>query len=470
MDKIQLHHFQKEPIKNSFADKNSLLENKKMELSVFPTELLPSELPNKLIDPVKDGFLTDFTILDNEGIKCNDEEIVNKQSGIINEVVKQLTTNMIKGLGITSLSLPIKVFEPKTQLERNIEWWAYAPIFLKQAGKEIDSIKCLKDITKFVLSALYLSTEQLKPFNPYLGETYQAVFDDGSQVYLEHTSHTPCISNYYLTDIDKNYVFSGYFDLCTEGALKMVMNNQLIVLNKGKAKVNLKQSQNELLIQFPTIAIGGLVYGSRVISWRNMLKIEDHKNNMIVLIYFNRSIPSLKKKRVHDFAGGIYHYDFSKEKNKDFFEEKVKKEPDDKYKIVSIDGSYLEELYINSKLEYDFRVNSPCKFHPYYPSDSNNTISTFSKTNHLVLPSDSRYREDLIWLKRGFLEKESFSEYSALSGKWKLILEAQQRIDRENRKEIKDEIKKEEDKKKKEENKKNKKGIISSIYNSFKKS
>jgi hypothetical protein len=201
-----------------------------------------------------------------------------------------------------------------------------------------------------------------------------------------------------------------------------------------------------------------------------MLKIEDHKNNLIVLVYFNRSISSLKKKRVHDFSGGIYHNDFGKDKQKEFFEEKIRKEPEEKYKIASIEGSYLEELYINNKLVYDFRSNSPCKFLPYFPYDVNNEYSKYSKTNHLVLPSDSRYREDLIWLKRGFLEKESFSEYSVLSGKWKLILEAQQRIDRENRKEIKDEIKKEEDKKKKEENKKNKKGIISSIYNSFKKS
>ena len=474
MENIDNNHFSDKLIKESFADPDSLRKHKQMEVSIHPVNLDYIEIQNKLVDPNVDGFLKGFTIIDNEGIRCDDKEIVAKQSGIFSDVVKQLTTNMLKGYSITSLSLPIKIFEPKTQLERNIAWWSFAPKFLKEAGKCFDPIETLKLVTKFVLSALFLSTEQLKPFNPYLGETFQAVFEDGSQVYLEHTSHTPCISNYYLTDIDKNYDFSGYFELTTEGAIKMVLNNQLIVLNKGKAKVHLKETQNDLFIQFPSISVGGLVYGQRVVGWRNMLKIEDHKNNLIVLVYFNKSVNSIKKKRAHDFTGGIYSHDFSKEHKKDkhhheyFYEEKVKKEPEDKYKLISIEGSYLEELYFNGKQDYDFRIHSPYKFHPYFPNNSDNSISKYSNTNHLILPSDSRYREDLIWLKRAFLNNDKFNDYSALSGKWKLILEAQQRIDRENRHAIK-EAKKHHKVHNDEEEKPKKKGIMSSINSYFKK-
>ena len=460
-------HVRTESIKNSFADEESLQKNKQMQVSTFPNILSSTELYNKLIDPNIDGFLKGFTILDNEGIRCDDEEIVNKQSGIISEIVKQLTMNIFKGL--TSLSLPIKVFEPKTQLERDIEWWSFAPIFLTKAGKETDAIESLKQVTTFCLAALFLSTEQLKPFNPYLGETYQAIFEDGTQVYLEHTCHTPCISNYYMLDKENNYKFSGFFDLATEGALKMLINNSIIVMNKGKGNLYLKQTNRTLNIQFPAISISGLVFGQRLVSWRHMLKIEDHTNNLIVLVYFNRSVSSLKKKRVHDFTGGIYKYDFSKEKNRkpvDFYDEKIKKEPDSKYKIISIEGSYLEELYFNDKKYHDFRINSPSKFYPYFPKEEKVDYMNNVKyeNNHLVIPSDSRYREDLIWLKRAFLYKEKFDEYSNLSGKWKLILEAQQRIDRENRKELKDSRLKEE---KKASGKKT--GIMNSINNMFSK-
>jgi hypothetical protein len=459
-------------IKNSFVDKDSLMANKQIEISISPTDLLPEEVPNHLVDPNKDGFLKGFTILDNEGIRCDDKEIVGKQSGIITEVVKQLTFNMFKGL--TSLSLPIKVFEPKTQLERDIEWWSYAPMYLKKAGLQKDPVESLKEVTAFVLSALYLSTEQLKPFNPYLGETFQAVFEDGTQVYLEHTCHTPCVSNYLILDSENKYTFSGYFDLATEGALKMVFNNELIVLNKGKGTVHLKESNRTLQIQFPSISISGLVIGQRVVSWRHFLKIEDPSNNLIVLVYFNRSVSSLKKKRVHDFYGGIYSHDFSKdkEKHKQFFEDKIRKEPDAKYKLITIEGSYLEQLAFNGKVYHDFRTTSPCKFQSYFPNMQQiKPVCEYTDTNHLVLPSDSRFREDLIWLKRAFIYKDLFSEYSSYAGKWKLLLEAQQRIDRENRKELKAEneekVKHNKESKDKKEGKA-KKGILNTIFGSKK--
>ena len=41
------------------------------------------------------------------------------------------------------------------------------------------------------------------------------------------------------------------------------------------------------------------------------------------------------------------------------------------------------------------------------------------------LPSDCRYREDILWLKYGETD---------LAGKWKVKLEEQQRLDRANRK------------------------------------
>ena len=45
----------------------------------------------------------------------------------------------------------------------------------------------------------------------------------------------------------------------------------------------------------------------------------------------------------------------------------------------------------------------------------------------LVLPSDWRYREDLIWLKYGYMR---------IAQQWKIRLEVQQRADRSNRKAV----------------------------------
>ena len=122
---------------------------------------------------------------------------------------------MSKGIllgGLMSLSLPIRLFEPRSMLERITDWFAFAPILLKRAGNLKDKIEAFKYVICFSLSALFRSTQQLKPFNPMLGETYQAHWEDGSQIYLEHTCHTPPVSHFYVKDAQGDYIYSGYFN------------------------------------------------------------------------------------------------------------------------------------------------------------------------------------------------------------------------------------------------------------------
>ena len=45
----------------------------------------------------------------------------------------------------------------------------------------------------------------MKPFNPILGETLQAELPDGSEIYCEHTSHHPPVSNFHLLAPDSKY-------------------------------------------------------------------------------------------------------------------------------------------------------------------------------------------------------------------------------------------------------------------------
>lgn len=53
----------------------------------------------------------------------------------------------------------------------------------------------------------------MKPFNPILGETLQATFADGSEIYCEHTSHHPPISNYLMYPKDKKgYIYYGFYE------------------------------------------------------------------------------------------------------------------------------------------------------------------------------------------------------------------------------------------------------------------
>ena len=52
-------------------------------------------------------------------------------------------------------------------------------------------------------------------------------------------------------------------------------------------------------------------------------------------------------------------------------------------------------------------------------------------------PSDSRYREDLIWLKRSMKDEQNTKTYEDYAQTWKVALEIQQRHDRALRNEKK---------------------------------
>jgi hypothetical protein len=68
------------------------------------------------------------------GLLCTDEEQLGKQRGVLSHIVKQVAMNMLKGLSMSHLSLPIKIFEPRTTIQRIIDMFSFAPKFLKEAG------------------------------------------------------------------------------------------------------------------------------------------------------------------------------------------------------------------------------------------------------------------------------------------------------------------------------------------------
>mmetsp|Transcript_22963 Transcript_22963/g.35433 ORF Transcript_22963/g.35433 Transcript_22963/m.35433 type:complete len:108 (-) Transcript_22963:16-339(-) len=86
---------------------------------------------------------------------------------------------------------------------------------------------------------------------------------------------------------------------------------------------------------------------------------------------------------------------------------------DVKEEICTVDGSWLHNLFIDGKKYWDMDELTPQRQQPMSELDE-----------LIVLPSDWRYREDLIWLKYG---------YQSIAQQWKVRLEVQQRWDRAQR-------------------------------------
>lgn len=87
--------------------------------------------------------------------------------------------------------------------------FSFAPIFLKEAVFLDDPLERFKRVITFAVSGMHLCTGQMKPFNPILGETYQGFLSDGTNIFCEHISHHPPITNYLVEDIDNKYRFYG---------------------------------------------------------------------------------------------------------------------------------------------------------------------------------------------------------------------------------------------------------------------
>ena len=374
-------------------------------------------------------YLKEFLIKDYEGVYCINQEKLDKQSGIIKEVITRLTKCIWSGT-VMSLSLPIRIFEPRSMLERYTDWFSFAPELLTKAGNCKDKIESFKYVIAFSLSALFRSSEQLKPLNPMLGETYECEWKDGSKFYLEHTNHTPPISHFYIKSIDNSYIVSGYIDMEMGGVMKAMWKNAMIMIPKGKITVYLPKLNQTIKYQFPKITMGGAIWGKRHLYFSDHMKFEDTDNNLKAIIAFGNSRKELKGKRIHDIYGKIFKYKYTTEElKKPFYADSIPSYPwpSDKKDIISeITGSWLEDFIVDNKIFFTIKgTPSP----QIYPTKN-------------ALDSDSRYREDKQWLQLSWDNKEFTKTFEEYAQCWKLALEAQQRFDRGLRKEYKDKIEK----------------------------
>jgi hypothetical protein len=343
-------------------------------------------------------------------LKCVDKEILDKQKGIISEVMKKVMESVAQGRGVIGVSLPVRIFETRSMIERILDWWSYTPVYLSPSAQLKDPIERMKSVIAFAFAGLHVSTSQLKPFNPLLGETFEACFPDGTQVYCEHTSHHPPISNFYL--VGRGYKFYGRYEYVAKGNATY---NVISLQQEGPSIVQYDDGQ-KIIFSLPGGKLSGMLMGDRLIKWHGNMRFEDAKNRIraIVKLGAGKKSGMFSKKRTDLIEGKLYVYkemavDSSKKpkSKKDQEKEELKFTDLDK-EIATISGSWLERLIFGKDDYWNIDVQRPLR---HIPVEN-------------PLPSDARFREDLLWLKYG--DNKS-------AEKWKLKLEERQRLDRKLR-------------------------------------
>ncbi|KAL4172776.1 hypothetical protein KRP22_007938 [Phytophthora ramorum] len=333
------------------------------------------------------------------GLKLIDKEIAKKQGGVVKDVIKSAGAKILEGKSAVSLSLPVRIFESRTNLERVCDLMLYAPTFLNIAYAQNDALERFKFVMTFAVAGLHHSIGQLKPFNPILGETYQSTLNDGTDVSCEHTSHHPPISNFQLTG-DK-YSIAGFV---LWHASMSVKSNAMLNTNKGPVRVTFPAGEGlpGTMIEYnlPYLQIGGLLWGDRTVDIMGNMVFEDKKNKLQCELRLNPDAKSgmggmfsSSKTPTDSLRGVILDTSVSPPRE-----------------ICDVSGSWLHDLVFGNKTYWSINKYQSGYMVPY-PDDK-------------ILASDSRFREDLHYLAAGDLDE---------SQEWKVKLEVLQRADRKAR-------------------------------------
>jgi hypothetical protein len=71
---------------------------------------------------------------ENGGLLCTDKRLAENNKGVLGNVFKQATVNMFKNKPLSAISLPIKIFDTKTNMQRFADLWSSAPIYMAKAA------------------------------------------------------------------------------------------------------------------------------------------------------------------------------------------------------------------------------------------------------------------------------------------------------------------------------------------------
>eukprot|EP00762_Andalucia_godoyi_P003665 ANDGO_00721.mRNA.1 Oxysterol-binding protein 9 len=336
------------------------------------------------------------------GYVFRDDNEVKQQRKCMWSFVKTLGSSALQGQDLTKVSLPVRIFEPRSFLERLCDNWILCESFLCKAADpklDADPIGRFTKTIAFVIGGLHATCHASKPFNPILGETYQAEYANGTIVYAEQTSHHPPVSHFEVYGPKTApFVFSG----CA-GWSAAVRGNSVKGQQTGVQTVKFADG-TEISWELPYLWLTGIMWGARVLDYCGTVKFSDPKNHLYCELTFNPD------------AQGYFKSLFFKQKTPtDSFKGDIYKQIDgaEKMVICSVEGSWLTHLdviYSNNSKERIWDAKTDKESMPTSVANP--------------LPSDCRFREDMKALK-----EQNFDE----AQKWKVVLEEKQRLERKLR-------------------------------------
>ena len=128
---------------------------------------------------------------------------------------------------------------------------------------------------------MHLTTTQVKPFNPIIGETFQCRIGN-LKLYLEHTVNHPITANFYGIDDDKTYEMFGY--QITDAS---VTPTTCTATRLGLYYIRIIKDNSLFRIRIPDALVRGTTIGDRMFSYENKCLVLDITNKLCSYIEMN---------------------------------------------------------------------------------------------------------------------------------------------------------------------------------------
>ncbi|CAD8157336.1 unnamed protein product [Paramecium octaurelia] len=346
----------------------------------------------------------------NGGLKVINEEKLAAQKAVIKFLLTRIGASLMLGKSITSISMPVTIFEARSNTERVCSSMGFAPIYLEDAAQSQDIYYRIKQCAAFQFGFIFMYLSCEKPFNPILGETFQGFYDN-CPIYCEQISHHPPICAVQM--YGRQYRIDAQLELIAN-----FNSNSVVGRNVGTVKITFENPHQVVLITLAPGSLNGTTYGDKVMNYLEKQFIIDLKNKIIAEVTFN---PDKKYCQFFDveylnqldyLCGAICDVT-------DAAIQKYHKEGYRKYKGLDlksdikqirhkIKGIWVNEIKIDNQKLISIHNDFPVKMQlAQYP-----------------IPSDANFRMDLLWWKLRDFDQ---------SQEWKEKLEIQQRQDRKLR-------------------------------------
>lgn len=333
-----------------------------------------------------------------DGLILTSSVQIENQKKIMSFLFKKIGQKMLKGQSVMNISLPVYIFDKRTMLQVFAYELKEAPTILSKVYYLQNTIEKLKYMTVFFLSQIVLSPILVKPFNPIIGETYQAKIGN-LNIYLEQTIHKPPTSNFYCFDDDGFYKIHGYLSVTANAGVNCFLSKKL-----GNVIIEFKNGSTYRLY-YPTIVVGGTTMGKKTFNVKNSALVVDLKNEICTYIKFNPDKVGIikglfgQKKCINyypdKFIGNIVKLSEVKiDKNGSNHE--VKK---DAKSLSILTGEWTKEIIFGTTT--------------YWKRNLENYYNIYEM--NYKLPSDSSLREDMNYLghndeKNAQIKKEEYEE------------------------------------------------------------